>query len=240
MKRDFKRKIARFRRKDFGRKYGTAGTGDKNRLKNNLRSLTLCISVVIIMLLIKNMDFSYARRVTAGVKSVITREYDLKERFIILKDTLPGIRDRMMKFIGTEKADDSMIMPVRGEITSGYGKRHHPVFNIESKHEGIDISAAAGEPVKAALGGVVIKAGEQSDFGNVIMIEHSVSLKTLYGHLRDIKVKEGQKVSQGDVIGSVGNTGLCTGTHLHFEVWRNDKPIDPMDELEQDLDLVDM
>ncbi len=238
MKRSFRRSIGRFKRRDPRRKYGTVGgVRDKKRLKNNLRSLTLCISVVIIMLFIKSMDFSYAHRITGGVKSIITRKYDLKERFITLKDTIPGIRDKIIKLRGKGTSNGSMIMPVQGEITSGFGKRYHPVFNVESKHGGIDIAAAVGEPVRAALDGVVIEAGVRPDYGNVVIIEHRDSLKTLYGHLKDIKVVKGQEVYQGDTIGTVGNTGLSTGTHLHFEVWQNDKPVDPIHKLNPDLEL---
>ena len=236
MKRGFGRSVRRFGRNDIKRRYGVGSAKDKDRLRSNLRRLTICITVVIIILLLKNMNFSYAQRATSGIKSVITTEYNLKERFTALRDTVPVIKNSIMRVFGTGDSPGLMIMPVQGEITSGYGKRTHPVFKVESKHEGIDIAAPVGQPVKAALPGVVVEAGPHSEFGNVVVIEHSAGLRTLYGHLDQLRVEEGQQVSRGQTIGTVSNTGLSTGSHLHFEVWRNGRPVDPAHEL--DLGLI--
>ncbi|MDD2573294.1 MAG: M23 family metallopeptidase [Bacillota bacterium] len=235
MKRGFRRSVRRFEKKDIRRRYGTGSAKDKNLLKNNLRNLTICIAVVIIILLLKKMDFFYAHKATSGIKSIITREYNLKERVVSLKDTIPVIRNSIMRVLGTGDSLGPMTMPVQGEITSGYGIRTHPVFKVESKHEGIDIAASAGEPVKAALSGVVVEAGPHPEFGNVVVIEHSTDLKTLYGHLDQIRVEESQEVSRGDTIGTIGSTGLSTGAHLHFEVWKNGRPVDPVHELDLGL-----
>lgn len=77
----------------------------------------------------------------------------------------------------------------------------------------------------------MIEAGSHPQFGNIVIIEHITDMKTLYGHLENIRVKENQQVSQGEIIGQLGSTGISTGPHLHFEVWRNGRPVDPVNEL---------
>ena len=237
MKRAFGRGTGAFGRNDFRRKYGLKSAREKSRLRNNLRNLAICIVAVLIILLLKNMSFSYAGRTVDSIKTVITREYNLGEKVSSLKDAIPALRRSIMKAFNSEETPGLMDMPVDGVITSGYGMRTHPVFNVERKHEGIDISASVGEPVKAAMPGTVREAGPHPELGNIVVIEHDADLKTLYGHLDRIRVKKGQEVSQGEIIGQVGSTGISTGSHLHFEVWRNGRPVDPVNEL--DLGLKD-
>jgi murein DD-endopeptidase MepM/ murein hydrolase activator NlpD len=95
-------------------------------------------------------------------------------------------------------------------------------------HTGIDISAHSGTPIKAAAGGEVVFAGWWGGYGNVVIIDHGGGISTLYAHCSAIYVRKGQSVSQGEVIAAVGSTGLSTGPHLHFEVRKNGKPVDPL------------
>lgn len=104
------------------------------------------------------------------------------------------------------------VWPVRGEITSPFGVRNG------MKHSGIDIKAPSGTPVVAAASGEVVYCGELRGYGNVMIIRHSDELSTVYAHLKDILVQEHQRVTQGQVIATVGNTGRSEGAHLHFEV----------------------
>src|SRR3954470_16353006 len=116
--------------------------------------------------------------------------------------------------------------PVGGTMTSAYGFRMrgwHPEF-----HEGVDVAAAEGTPVKAMRSGTVVKAGAMTGYGQAIIIQHGKSVRTLYGHLSRINVKEGARVDGGTVIGNVGHTGNATGPHLHFEIWRSDRAEDPV------------
>lgn len=108
--------------------------------------------------------------------------------------------------------------PVSGTVNSEFGMRKHPQFNTRMKHTGIDIAAPIGTPVVAVAGGEVLFAGSMRGYGNVLMIDHGGNLLTVYGHLSRMDVGEGQNVRQGQVIGGVGNTGVSTGSHLHFEV----------------------
>ena len=121
-----------------------------------------------------------------------------------------------------------MLTPSRGPITSRFGSRFHPVLGYSRFHAGTDFGAEQGSPIQAAETGVVIFAGWYGGYGNAVIVEHGDGLTTLYGHASRLNVREGQTVKKGDVIAAVGTTGLSTGPHLHFEVRRNGKPVDPM------------
>lgn len=113
-------------------------------------------------------------------------------------------------------------------VTSGFTlRRFHPILGKERPHLGVDFGAPVGTPVMAAASGKVIEAAWENGYGNVVKIRHG-QLTTLYGHLSKIKVKTGQLVKQGQVIGLVGSTGLSTGPHLHYGMYKNGVAIDPM------------
>lgn len=123
----------------------------------------------------------------------------------------------------------SLAWPVRGEITSGYGWRANP-FGGGSRefHEGLDIAVPVGTPVKAAASGVVVQAGWMGGFGYGVVIDHGGKVQTLYGHLRRIRVRVGQRVQRGEVIAWSGSTGRSTGPHLDFRVKVNGQTVDPL------------
>jgi murein DD-endopeptidase MepM/ murein hydrolase activator NlpD len=111
--------------------------------------------------------------------------------------------------------------PASGEITSGFGPRWG------TEHEGIDIGAAAGAPVRAAADGVVRKASWYGGYGNAVIIDHGDGVSTLYGHNSELSVKPGERVQAGQTIAKVGSTGDSTGPHLHFEVEVDGRKVDP-------------
>jgi len=117
--------------------------------------------------------------------------------------------------------------PLKGKINSDFGYRKDPFRKRIGFHSGIDIDANYGDPIVATADGVVSKAGWQSSYGKTVVIKHQEGFKTIYGHLSKITVKEGQKVKVGEVIGKAGSTGRSTGTHLHYEVVRNGKKVNP-------------
>lgn len=119
------------------------------------------------------------------------------------------------------------LMPVAGELSSPFGLRRFFNDLPRNPHSGLDIAAPKGAPVQAPLDGVVIDTGDFFFNGNSIFIEHGQGLVTLYCHLDSIKVKKGQHVTQGDVIGTVGNTGRATGPHLHWSISLNNARVDP-------------
>jgi murein DD-endopeptidase MepM/ murein hydrolase activator NlpD len=120
------------------------------------------------------------------------------------------------------------IWPTTGWVSRGYGMKYDPFTGFKQMHRGIDIANRRGTPVIAPADGRVIFAGRKGSMGKTIVINHGYGFKTRYAHLDKIKVKRGQTVKRGDVIGLMGSTGYSTGPHLHYEVFRNGKPYNPM------------
>ncbi len=118
--------------------------------------------------------------------------------------------------------------PVYGRITSALGWRKNPFGRGYEFHSGIDIEAPSGSKVFATAEGIVDFAGWYADYGKTVIIRHPSGYRTLYGHLSQIDVKEGQKVKAGDVVGRVGSTGRSTGPHLHYEVIKDKRTLDPL------------
>ena len=102
-------------------------------------------------------------------------------------------------------------------VTSGFAMRFHPILQSWRAHNGVDYGAPAGTPVRSVADGVVETAGRQNGYGNVIQLQHGAGKTTIYAHLTKIDVRQGQRVEQGQRIGTVGATGWATGPHLHFE-----------------------
>lgn len=120
------------------------------------------------------------------------------------------------------------IVPVRNaRRTSGFGYRRDPFTRRLTHHAGIDLAAPTGTPVRATAYGTVVSSTYDRDYGNVIRIRHGNGLETLYAHLSERLVKDGDTVNRNDLIGKVGSTGRSTGPHLHYEVRLNGKPINP-------------
>jgi hypothetical protein len=120
------------------------------------------------------------------------------------------------------------IWPVHGFITSNFGYRMSPIYGTRQFHEGIDIANRIGAPVEATANGTVVGLGYQTGYGKFVKVQHGYGISTLYGHLSDTAVKEGQRVKRGEVVGYVGNTGNSTGPHLHYEVRVNGVPTNPL------------
>lgn len=127
------------------------------------------------------------------------------------------------------------IKPVRSDklarsvkLLSGFGYRMHPIYKVRKMHTGIDFTAPRGTPIQATGNGVVVQAGQGSGYGNRVIIDHGYGYETLYGHMQRIDVKVGQKVSRGEQIGLVGNTGASTAPHCHYEVIVKGEKVNPI------------
>lgn len=116
-----------------------------------------------------------------------------------------------------------------GYFSSGFGVRQDPFTKKTTHHDGLDISAPRGTPVKSSAAGTVIYAGRYYNYGQFIVVDHGGGIQTAYGHLHKILVRKGQKVTKGMVIGQVGSTGRSTAPHLHYEVRVNGVAVNPMD-----------
>jgi lipoprotein NlpD len=112
--------------------------------------------------------------------------------------------------------------PLHGVLYARFGKKG------KEPHDGIDLAAPAGTSVKTAAPGKVLFAGEQKGYGNLAIVEHEGGMVTLYAHNRDLRVKAGQRVREGQVIATVGESGKTSGPHLHFEVRKGGVPVDPL------------
>jgi len=156
-------------------------------------------------------------------------------------EDLPAMEGRIRQIDGTLKAVETRlhqrarwisqtpaITPVKGILTSGFGYRNDPVTHGRGDHQGVDIAAAPGQPVRASADGIVMRAGTIGALGKAIYLAHGYGVTTRYGHMSKVEVRPGQRVKRGDIIGRVGNTGRSTGYHLHYEVRQDGQPVNPL------------
>lgn len=192
-----------------------AGFGGVNRYGylENLDNSQLVISTA------KKMD------VVAKSMYVQTKSYDdveemVKNKFQMLS-SIPAIMPLAIKDFG--------------RISAGYGWRIHPIYKTRKFHDGMDFTGNIGLPIYATGDGVVKSASNQRGYGKKIVIDHGYGYQTIYAHLNAYNVKRRQKVKRGEVIGFLGNTGKSTGPHLHYEVRKNNKTLDPINYYFNDL-----
>jgi murein DD-endopeptidase MepM/ murein hydrolase activator NlpD len=122
--------------------------------------------------------------------------------------------------------------PVAGSISSGFGGRVHPISGRSDFHSGVDIQTDSGTEVRATADGVVSFSGFSGGNGNLVVIEHGQGYSTIYAHNESTLVRTGQVVKRAEAIARSGSTGLSTGPHLHYEVWKNGRPLNPSKFLE--------
>ncbi|MFN5334065.1 MAG: M23 family metallopeptidase [Bacteroidota bacterium] len=156
----------------------------------------------------------------------------LKNRIDVQASSFAEITE-MVKNKEVLLASTPAIQPVSNKnlnrLSSGFGYRIDPVYKTTKMHAGLDFAAPQGTPVYATGNGTIKLAGNTGNgYGNHVIIKHGFSYETLYGHLYRIKVRTGGKVKRGEVIGWVGNSGKSTGPHLHYEVHKNGRPLDPI------------
>lgn len=138
-----------------------------------------------------------------------------------------GNEGRFYEASGVGEMRQGLVAPVPGRVSSGYGMRRHPILGYRRMHAGLDFKASHGTPIYAVTDGTVQFAGRNGGHGNQVRISHGGGLATGYSHMSRIAVSAGTKVRRGQVIGYVGSTGLSTGPHLHYEMYRNGKTVNP-------------
>ncbi len=165
------------------------------------------------------------------VKDVARQVDDLSNRIVIQSKSFDDIVN-LVKNKEEMLASIPAIQPVKKgdkvRISSGFGLRTHPILKIRRMHKGMDFTAPKGTPIYAAGNGVVSEAKRSYSFGNVVKINHGYGYETLYAHMTRFVVRRGQKVKRGDLIGYVGNTGLSVAPHLHYEVHKNGRAVNPV------------
>jgi len=174
---------------------------------------------------IKEVIVNANENIQTNSKQEIVISKEIKKKKVVKPDYV----------IEKEKAPDlskqiAFISPLKGSnfrVSSKFGYRTHPVYKTKKFHGGVDLAAPKNTSVYSVKPGVVIQSGFVRGYGNYIVVEHEDGYKSAYAHLNTIKVKKGEKVDGAFVIGSVGKTGTATGYHLHFEIIKDNKKIDP-------------
>jgi murein DD-endopeptidase MepM/ murein hydrolase activator NlpD len=157
----------------------------------------------------------------ADIDVMIRRASELSQSFRAVSDTLAKNFERL--------ASTPSIMPTTGWLSSQFSlSRFHPILHLNRPHEGIDLSAPMGAPIIAPASGRVISVSNEPGYGNTFQIDHGNGIVTKFAHCSRIVVHVGQQVTRGQLIATVGNTGLATGPHLHYEVHVNGQPVDPL------------
>ncbi len=195
----------------------------------------------------------------AGIGGV-DRYASIKEKSVIHSDMIVSLHEQIDKlkrklYIESKSQDEVVhlaemkekqnaaipaIQPVSNEkllaLASGFGLRIHPIYKVKKMHTGIDFAASIGTSIYATADGVVEEVSVRfSGYGKMVVIDHGFGYKTRYAHMHDFAVRSGQNVKRGELIGYVGNTGLSTAPHLHYEVLLNDVHINPVHYFFNDL-----
>jgi murein DD-endopeptidase MepM/ murein hydrolase activator NlpD len=188
------------------------------------------------------------------------RYADIREKNLIDADMIVGLNEKVDKlrrkvYIESKSQDELVklaenkeklyasipaIQPVSNKqliaLASGFGMRTHPIYKVRKMHAGIDFAASIGTPIYATADGKVVTVDVKfSGYGKLVEIDHGFGYKTRYAHMHDFAVRAGQNVRRGDLIGYVGNTGVSTAPHLHYEVLINGTQVDPVHYFYNDL-----
>ena len=148
------------------------------------------------------------------------RDIDLRRES---QEEIQGFLNDQRSMVGAEPSG----WPVKGWLTSNFGMRKSPFSGKRKMHEGYDIAARTGTPLYVTADGVVSKAETVPGYGKLVVVEHGYGYRTYYGHNSKLHVRAGQRVTRGQKIASVGNTGRSTGAHVHYEIRRNGVPVNP-------------
>lgn len=173
----------------------------------------------------------YARAETGEVKVgnllYAGVERDGKSAIQMLKWEM-GDNTQWFEASGVGESKGALSRPVNGGVTSGFGSRRHPILGYRRMHSGLDFKAGYGAPIYAVSDGTVVLAGRKGGYGNFVQINHGGGLGSGYGHMSRFAVSSGSRVRRGQIIGYVGSTGLSTGPHLHYELYRGGRAVNPM------------
>jgi len=170
----------------------------------------------------------------AALTSVTPGLSSPESTFSVLKDLLQGLESRLQTVRSDVDKRNALaaatpsIWPTHGWLSSSMGNRADPLTGEKDFHPGLDISADKGDPVYATADGKVSNAAAAGNYGNLVVIDHGYGIETRYGHLSAFKVRGGQLVKRGDLLGLVGSTGRTTGAHLHYEVRANGRILNPL------------
>lgn len=182
-------------------------------------------------------DSTLGRMTDGGIKYVINTQTDFNYVIDQIANYAPKNMDvsmlRRVQSVVSKPADPLQYMtkPVNGAVLSGFGWRMHPVLKQEMMHEGMEFEAPLGTGVRAAAAGTVKAVSDSAQHGKTLIIEHGQETETVYGHLGEVLVKQGDAVSQGQVVAKSGKSGITVGPMLYFELREKGKAVDPQTRL---------
>lgn len=186
-------------------------------------------------------ETTLSRTVADAVKYVLVTETD----FAYIADTLANYAPKNMDVSVLKRVQNTvtkpadpllyMVKPVDGKLISPFGWQVHPILKQEMMHEGIDLEAPLGSPVKAAAAGKAKTVTDSAQYGKMLILEHSQEVDSVYGHLGEVLVKPGDAVTQGQVVARVGKTGIASTPMLYFEVREKGTAVDPLSRIKGDL-----
>ncbi|MCB0523615.1 MAG: peptidoglycan DD-metalloendopeptidase family protein [Lewinellaceae bacterium] len=163
-----------------------------------------------------------------GKVDMLSRQLSLESKSLDTLQSLAKNQENMLASIPSVKpVREDKLQKSIGTL-SGFGYRIHPVYKFKKFHAGLDFPARTGTAIQASGDGTVVETGWHHGYGNCVKISHGYGYQTLYGHMSKITIKKGQKVKKGQKIGEVGDTGLSTAPHLHYEVHYKGNPINPI------------
>ncbi len=214
--------------------------GKKNKQISYLKKIFFCLIIFTVIQGLNKVNTPLTQKFTDNIKYLLTYNYDFNkaiEESKVISFFQSKIKPEVLKMVlnqpdypsqNEENISEGINLPVSGEITSGFGIRVHPILKDKRMHNGIDISADEGSDIRVILNGEVKKVWEDTELGKYVIVAHDNGMETMYAHCSKILVEEGDKVIKGQIIAKVGNTGLADGSHLHFEVWLDGEPVDPL------------
>ena len=184
----------------------------------------LCTTFILFHLL------GFAQNIDKNIVSAYLKSCNSKSDIDYLYKVLGNSKDDFKGLFAFIPSINPLNPKLKIKQTSGFGRRLHPIYNKHKMHFGIDIKAAVGTPVHAVADGIVFLARKSKfGYGNRVKIKHKFGFVSVYAHMFELIVNKGFKVKKGDIIGFVGSTGASTGNHLHFEILKNNKHVNPKD-----------
>lgn len=174
-------------------------------------------------------SFNSKKQVFDAMESSNEGSINIEELKKQINDSMKSVTE-VQEYLSTQKDIYRVTprgWPVEGRVSSGFGMREHPKYHTEKFHTGIDISVPTGTPVHATADGIVSFSSWSPGNGNIVVVEHGQGFSTVYAHNSKNLVRVAQTVHRGDVVANAGSTGVTTGSHVHYEVWKNGNYVNP-------------